>query len=327
MMIEPALITGASSGIGLELARIMARNGHELVLAARNKAELERIAAELTAQHGAKVHVVASDLSQPEALARSIAQIRPHAIVNAAAYTAVDQAEAERERAFAINATAVGALASASQACSAWLVHYSTDYVFDGSGTQPWHESDATHPVNAYGASKLAGEEAIRASDARHLILRCSWVFEAWGQNFLKSILRAAQQRDHLRVVADQHGAPTRAALIADVTAHALRTLCAASATEARALAGTYHLAPRGETNWHAYAQRVVEQAARHGMPVKARAAAIEAIASADYPTAARRPHNSRLDASCLEQAFGLTLPPWQQGVDAVVAELAARSV
>jgi dTDP-4-dehydrorhamnose reductase len=264
------------------------------------------------------------DLSQPDALVRSIAQIRPQAIVNAAAYTAVDQAEVERERAFAINASAVGALARAAHDCDAWLVHYSTDYVFDGTGTQPWRESDATRPVNAYGQSKLAGEEAIRSTHARHLILRCSWVFEAWGQNFLKSILRAAQQRDQLRVVADQHGAPTRAALIADVTAHALRILCAAPDAESRALAGTYHLSPRGETNWHAYAQRIVEQAAQHGLPIKARAAAIEPIASADYPTAAKRPHNSRMDASRLERAFGLTLPPWQQGVDAVVAELAA---
>ena len=267
------------------------------------------------------------DLSNPDALRRSIEQLQPQAIVNAAAYTAVDKAEAEQDRALAINATAVGALAQAARDCGAWLVHYSTDYVFDGSGSTPWRESDATNPVNAYGASKLAGEQAITATLDRHLILRCSWVFETWGQNFLKSILRAAQQRDSLRVVADQWGAPTRAALIADVTAHALRTLTQADAAQARALAGLYHLSPRGETHWQAYAQRIVEQAARHGMPIKARAHAIEAIASADYPTAAKRPHNSRMDASRLQQAFGLELPPWEHGVDAVVAELAARSL
>lgn len=306
------VLFGPQGQVGWELQRALAPLGEVIALG----------------RHGAPGHDsnLCGDLSQPEAVVRSILQLKPQAIVNAAAYTAVDKAETERDQAFAINATAVAAVARAAEQCGAWLVHYSTDYVFDGSGTQPWRESDTTRPVNAYGESKLAGEEAIRASNARHLILRCSWVFETWGQNFLKSILRAAQQRDSLRVVADQWGAPTRAALMADVTAHALRALRAQPDAQARERAGTYHLSARGETHWHAYAQRIVEQAAGHGLPVRARADAIEPIASADYPTAARRPHNSRLDSQRLEQAFGLTLPPWQHGVDAVVAELAALS-
>lgn len=306
------VLLGPQGQVGWELQRALAPLGEVIALG----------------RHGAmgRDEELCGDLSQPQAVAHSILQLQPQAIVNAAAYTAVDQAETERDLAFAINGTAVGVLAQVARDCGAWLVHYSTDYVFDGSGDRPWRENDATAPVNTYGASKLAGEQALAAVHDRHLILRCSWVFETWGQNFLKTILRAAQQRDSLRVVADQWGAPTRAALIADVTAHALRQLLMASPEQARSLAGLYHLSPHGETHWQAYAQRVVEQAAQHGMALKVHPDAIAAIPSADYPTPARRPHNSRLDASRLEQAFGLRLPPWQQGVDAVVAELAALS-
>lgn len=314
------VLLGPMGQVGWELQRALAPLGEVIALGRHGAMGREDLPDDLPNE-------LCGDLTQPQAVARSIAQLQPQAIVNAAAYTAVDKAETERDLAFAINGRAVGVLAQAARDCGAWLVHYSTDYVFNGSGERPWRETDATAPVNTYGASKLAGEHAIAALHDRHIILRCSWVFEASGQNFLKTILRAAQQRDSLRVVADQWGAPTRAALIADVTAHALRTVLQADEARARDLAGLYHLSPRGETHWQAYAQRVVEQATRHGMALKVQPDAITGIPSADYPTPARRPHNSRMDASRLEQAFGLRLPQWQQGVDAVVAELAALSI
>lgn len=259
------------------------------------------------------------DLNRPDDLARSVQAVAPDVIVNAAAYTAVDKAESERDLAFAINATACEVLAREAQRCGAWLIHYSTDYVFNGTGERAWVETDATAPLNTYGASKLAGEQAIAAHCARHLVFRTSWVFDSWGQNFLKSILRAAGQRDSLNVVADQWGAPTRAALIADVTAHAIRQLQPAQA-------GIYHLAASGETHWHAYATLAVETALAAGMDLRSTPASIHPIPASQYPTAAARPTNSRLDTGRLAQTFGLTLPPWQDGVRAVVAELAKTS-
>jgi dTDP-4-dehydrorhamnose reductase len=256
------------------------------------------------------------DLARPQALAQSIRAAAPDVIVNAAAYTAVDRAETEEAAAFAVNAVACEAIAHEARRLGAWVVHYSTDYVFDGRGERPWRETDPTAPANAYGRSKLAGEQAV-AQLERHVVLRTSWVFETWGQNFLKSILRAAAQRDSLNVVADQWGAPTRAALIADVTAHVVARLRPDAA-------GIYHLAAAGETNWHQYASLAVEHALACGLALKSGPDRIHAIASADYPVAAARPANSRLDTTKLRAVFGLMLPPWQDGVRAVVAELAA---
>jgi dTDP-4-dehydrorhamnose reductase len=257
------------------------------------------------------------DLARPGELARAVQTVRPDVIVNAAAYTAVDRAEADRDAAFAINATACEVLAAEASRLGAWLVHYSTDYVFDGSGERPWKETDATAPINVYGHSKLAGEKAVAAGTSRHVVLRTSWVFDSWGQNFLKAILRAAGQRESLNVVCDQWGAPTRAALIADVTAQILPRLRPEHA-------GTYHLAAAGQTQWHAYARLAIAHAAQCGLPLKASADQVHPIPSSQYPVAAARPGNSRLDTAKLRNTFGLTLPSWEDGVRSVVAELAA---
>jgi len=259
------------------------------------------------------------DLREGDAVAAKVRAVAPQWIVNAAAYTAVDRAESESEIAQLVNATAVGALARAAHAANAWLVHFSSDYVFDGSGEKPWREDDPTAPLGAYGRSKLAGEELVRASGCRHLILRTSWVFAARGTNFVRTMLRLARERDALRVVADQVGAPTGAELIADVTAHAIRR-----AGSEPQLAGTYHLAAAGEASWNAVARRAIARARERGAPVRVADGAIEAIASAAYPQAARRPLNSRLDTTKLRTAFALTLPPWQAGVDRAVDELIA---
>lgn len=255
------------------------------------------------------------DLSRPAALADSVRALAPEVIVNAAAYTAVDKAESERELAWRINAEAVGALAQEAARANALLLHYSTDYVFDGSGTRPWREDDATGPLSAYGASKLAGEDAVRDSGCRHLILRTSWVYAARGANFAKTMLRLAAERERLTVVADQAGAPTGAELIADVSAHALRATLADPA-----LCGSYHLAAAGETSWHTYAGFVVDEARRLGASLKV--AEIAPIPTADYPTPAARPLNSRLDTSRLRTRFGLHLPDWQDGVARMLREV-----
>jgi dTDP-4-dehydrorhamnose reductase len=257
-----------------------------------------------------------ANLARPQALAATIRSLAPEVIVNAAAYTAVDRAETERDTAFAVNAESCEMLAAEARKLGAWLVHYSTDYVFDGGGERPWKETDPTGPLNVYGKSKLAGEQAVAAWQ-KHVVLRTSWVFDTWGQNFLKSILRAAAQRESLAVVSDQWGAPTRAALIADVTAHLLRRL-------APETAGVYHLAAAGETNWHAYAQLAIDEAFKCGMTMKTSPDKVRPISTADYPTAAARPYNSRLDTARLRSTFDLCLPAWQDGVRGVVAELAA---
>lgn len=261
------------------------------------------------------------DLTKVDGVAKTVDAVKPGLVVNAAAYTAVDKAEDESDLAWAINARACEVLARASASVGAWLVHYSTDYVYDGSGTRPWRETDAPSPLSVYGASKLAGDQSIQQHNPRHIVLRTSWVFDSWGQNFARSMLKLATSRDALSVVADQWGAPTRAALIADVTAHVVRAVVHTSSSDA--LAGVYHLAAAGETTWHAYAQRVLAEAAAHGLAMRAQAADVKAIPSSDYPTRARRPANSRLDTRKLRDTFGLHLPPWEDGVRAVVAELA----
>lgn len=255
------------------------------------------------------------DLAKPEELAQTIRRLKPDVIVNAAAYTAVDKAENEPELATTINATSVDALAREAAALGAWLVHYSTDYVFDGSGSAPWQEEDTTAPLNHYGASKLAGEQAIQRQGPRHLIFRTSWVYAARGNNFAKTMLRLAKERSELGVIHDQMGAPTGAELIADVTAHALCT-----AVQRPELAGLYHLAAAGETNWHDYAAFVFAQARQEGVDLALQQ--LNPIPTSAYPTPARRPHNSRLDCNKLEAAFGLQLPHWQRGVARMLNEI-----
>ena len=256
------------------------------------------------------------DLAQLDVLAETLRTLKPDVIVNAAAYTAVDRAETEADLAFRVNAEAPAVLAKGAAALGAVLIHYSTDYVFDGSGSTPRTEGAATAPLNVYGRSKLAGEQRIQASGCRHLILRTSWVYGARGQNFARTILRLAAQRDELRVIDDQVGAPTGAALIADVTALALHAL-----STRPDLGGLYHLAAAGDISWFGYTRFLVEQAARGGAKLKAGPDAVVPIPSSAYPVPARRPANSRLDASRLERALGLRMPAWQQGVQRFLDE------
>ncbi|WMC09230.1 dTDP-4-dehydrorhamnose reductase [Oceanimonas pelagia] len=255
------------------------------------------------------------DLARPEQLVQTVRTLRPNVIVNAAAYTAVDRAETEQEQAMLVNATAVETLAREAEALGAWLVHYSTDYVFSGEGFSPWSEADATAPINTYGASKRAGELAIIRNCSRHLVFRTSWVYATRGNNFARTMLRLGQERQTLNVVSDQIGAPTSAALIADVTAHALRL-----AMVQPALAGLYHLAAAGETSWHDYAAFVFELARNAGLPLALQA--LHPIATQAWLTPAIRPLNSRLDCRKLEASFDIMLPPWQQGLTHTLSEI-----
>ncbi|MCB0085245.1 MAG: dTDP-4-dehydrorhamnose reductase [Caldilineaceae bacterium] len=293
------LLFGCNGQVGWELQRALAPLG-ELTALDRN------------GQDG-----LCGDLADIGGLRATVRKLRPHLIVNAAAYTAVDQAEADPELATAINATAPGVLAEEASALGALLVHYSTDYVFDGSGSAPWREFDDPAPLCVYGASKWQGEQALLAAGDRHLLLRTQWVYAARGKNFIHSMLRLAAERDALQVVDDQFGAPTGADLIADVTAHAVRQVLANPS-----LAGTYHLAARGETTWHGYAEFIVEKARLAGWPIRTELAAIVPIPTSDYPTPARRPLNGRLAVAKLEDAFGLTLPEWHSGVARAICEM-----
>lgn len=256
------------------------------------------------------------DFSNPAGLAETVRRVAPDVIVNAAAHTAVDKAESEPDLARTINALAPAVLADEAQKLGAWLVHYSTDYVFNGSGVNPWLESDATGPLSVYGQTKLEGEQAV-ARFAKHLIFRTSWVYAARGANFAKTMLRLAKERDQLKVISDQIGAPTGAELLADVTAHAIRSVQAQPE-----LAGLYHLVAGGETSWYGYAQFVIEHARRAGEPIRVSPGAIEAIPTSDYPTPALRPLNSRLDTRKLQAAFGLSLPEWSSGVERMLVEV-----
>ncbi|MDC8786679.1 dTDP-4-dehydrorhamnose reductase [Roseateles koreensis] len=289
------LLLGKNGQLGWELQRALAPLGEVIALDRHDGGDL-------------------GDNAQLQATVRRVA---PQVIVNAAAYTAVDKAESEPTAAHQINAAAPALLASEAQALQALLIHYSTDYVFDGSGDQPRKEDAATGPLSVYGASKLAGEEAIRASACQHLILRTSWVYAARGGNFAKTMLRLAAEREQLKVIADQLGAPTGADLLADVTAHLLRT-----AQKQPDLCGTYHAVASGETSWHAYAQHVIEFARQKGSAIKVAPDNVLAIPTRDYPTPAQRPLNSRLCNQKLQQAFGLVLPHWQRGVDRMLAEI-----
>jgi dTDP-4-dehydrorhamnose reductase len=260
------------------------------------------------------------DLADAASIRSTIAAARPQVIVNAGAYTAVDKAETEPQRVQAINGLAPGVIGAAASAIGARVIHYSTDYVFDGTKSRAYLESDHTNPLGVYGATKRAGEEALAASGARHFTFRTSWVFGAHGGNFVKTILRLAAERDGLNVVADQIGAPTSAALIADVTAQVLGQL--AYRPDGDMPSGIYHLVAAGETSWHGFAQAIVAGALARGHSLRLGPEAIRRIATSEYPLPARRPANSRLDTSRLQQTFGLVMPPWQSGLDHVLTQI-----
>jgi len=289
------LLLGKNGQVGWELQRALAPLGEVMAL---DRSE-------------------GADLANAQALQAKLREIAPQVIVNAAAYTAVDKAESEPELALAINAQAPGMLAQEAKRLGATLVHYSSDYVFDGSGDSPRSEDETTGPLSIYGRSKLEGEQAIRDSGCQHLILRTSWVYAARGGNFAKTMLRLAAEREQLKVIADQIGAPTGADLLADLTAQMLPALRGRPE-----LSGTYHAVASGETSWHAYAQYVIEFARARGQVLRVAPDQVLAIPTRDYPTPAQRPLNSRLSTAKLQQAFGLRLPPWQQGVERMLMEI-----
>ncbi len=265
-----------------------------------------------------------ADFTNPDVVAALVRAVRPDVIVSAAAHTAVDKAESEPELVRTINATTPGRIAQEAAQLGALLVHYSTDYVFDGSGTEARDEAAATAPLSVYGRTKLEGEQLIQASGCRHLILRTSWVYAARGGNFAKTMLRLATERDQLKVINDQIGAPTGADLLADVTAHAIRSVGDVNSRR-NELLGLYHLVAGGQTSWFDYARFVIEWARQHGgvngQPIKVAPEGIQAIATSGYPTPAARPLNSRLNTTKIQQAFGLTLPHWQQGAERLLTE------
>jgi len=290
------LLTGRNGQVGFELQRALAVLGEVIAIDSED-----------------------CDLADEDAIRRVVQTIRPDVIVNPAAYTAVDKAESEPAVAQAINARAPGVLAKEAKTLGALLVHYSTDYVFDGSKAGAYQESDTPNPSSVYGATKLAGERAIASAGCRHLILRTSWVVGTHGGNFAKTMLRLAGERDTLSVVADQYGAPTSAALLADLTAHLVRE---AQRTPADFPYGLYHAVAAGETNWHAYACHVIERARTAGKAIRVAPDAIRPITTSDYPTPAKRPANTRLDTSLLRETFGLHLPDWKIGVDHILDQI-----
>ena len=298
------LLLGKNGQVGWELQRSLAPLGR------------------LTALDRQGADGLCGDLGDLEGLAATVRALRPQVIVNAAAYTAVDRAESEPELACRINAEAPAVLAREAAASGALLVHYGTDYVFDGSGSTPWREDAATGPLSVYGRTKLAGEQAIVQAGGAHLILRTSWVHAARGGNFAKTMLRLARERERLTVIDDQWGAPTGAELIADVSAHAIAQLRARPDK-----AGIYHLAAAGETNWFSYAKHVIAYAQYAQPAIEYVVKDILPIPSSAYPVAATRPHNSRLDTRKLRTAFDLHLPPWQAGVDRMLAEILGHSL
>lgn len=292
------LLFGKNGQLGWELQRSLAPLG-DLIALDRSTSE------------------ACGDLSDLAGLAATVHALRPDVIVNAAAHTAVDKAESEPELARTVNALAPGVLAREAALLGAWLVHFSTDYVFDGSGERPWTETDTPAPLSVYGRTKLEGEQAIQADCPHHLVFRTSWVYAARGGNFAKTMLRLAQERERLTVIDDQFGAPTGADLLADVTAHALRQVLQRPAD-----AGLYHLVAAGETSWNGYAKHVVAQAIRSPLASKLIVKDIAPVPTRAFPTPARRPLNSRLATGKLQSTFGLRLPAWQTGVDRMLAEI-----
>ncbi len=294
------LLLGKNGQVGWELQRSLAPLG-ELIALDRHSTDY------------------CGDLSNLAGLADTVRAIKPDVIVNAAAHTAVDKAESEPDLARTLNALAPEVLAAEATKIGAWLVHYSTDYVFDGSGDTPWVETDTPAPLSVYGSTKLDGESLIAQHCPKHLIFRTSWVYAARGGNFAKTMLRLGQERDKLTVINDQFGAPTGADLIADVTAHAIRQ---ATQAHANTPAGIYHLVASGTTTWFDYAKHVLAQVEQAQPAIKIKATEILPVPTSAFPTPAKRPHNSRLDTHKLQATFNLTLPPWQTGVNRMLKEI-----
>lgn len=292
------LLFGKNGQVGWELQRSLAPLGELIALDARSE-------------------TLCGDLTDLAGVANTIRTVAPDVIVNAAAHTAVDKAESEPELAHTLNALAPELMAKEAERIGAWLVHYSTDYVFNGSGETPWLEADATEPLSTYGKSKLEGELGIIASGCNHLIFRTSWVYAARGGNFAKTMLKLAKERDSLKVINDQIGAPTGADLLADVTAHAILT-----ASRRAEVSGLYHLVAGGETSWYGYANFVIDFARHAGIEIKVPADAIAPVPTTAFPTPATRPLNSRLDTRKLQNTFNLYLPNWQSGVTRMLTEI-----
>jgi len=295
------ILFGRGGQVGRELEQVLPSLGH-VVAFGRDEADLER----------------------PDAIQALLRRESPDLVVNAAAYTAVDKAESEPERARQINADTVGVIATEMARFGGWIVHYSTDYVFDGGKSGSYVETDPTGPLGVYGATKLAGEQLVAASGCRHLVFRTSWVYAAHGSNFIRTILRLAQEREELSIVSDQIGAPTSAARIAAVTVAAIGRL--AGGEEDLPASGIYHLAAANATSWHGYAEYIVAAAQAAGLPMRVTPDRISPIPSSAWPQAARRPANSRLDTAKLQQTFDVRLPPWQDDVQEVVATLVHRA-
>lgn len=292
------VVLGGNGQVGWELQRALAPLGDVAALGRETRGD------------------ACGDLENPDGLRRALRRLEPDVIANAAAWTNVDRAQSEPERARRVNAEGPAILAAEAKRLDAWLIQYSTDYVFDGSGTKPWHEDDTAAPLNVYGETKWQGEQAIRDTGCRYLILRTQWVYSSRRENFVRTILRLAAERDALEVVDDQTGAPTAAELVADVTAHVVRSFAA------RPDSGTYHIAARGETTWHGFARFLVESAHRAGWPLSLTESAIVPVATEASPAAARRPRNCRLDTGRLERTFRLRMPDWRFGVARVLAEM-----
>ncbi len=296
------LLFGKNGQVGWELQRSLAPLGDLVALDSRSQK-------------------LCGDFTDLEGLAKTVRTVKPDVIVNAAAHTAVDKAESEPDLVRTINALAPGVLAQEAKRANAWLIHYSTDYVFDGNGKKPWLETDATAPLNVYGATKLEGEQLILQSGCQHLIFRTCWVYGARGGNFAKTMLRLARERDSLSVINDQIGAPTGADLLADVTAHAIRT-----AQQRTEVSGLYHLVAGGEISWHGYASFVIDFALRAGITLKVAPDAIKPVPTSAFPTPAKRPHNSRMNTTKLQRTFDLKLPEWQSGVARMLSEVLEKS-
>jgi len=296
------LLFGKNGQVGWELQRNLAPLGKLIALDSDSKN-------------------LCGDFTNLAGIAETVRAIAPDVIINAAAHTAVDKAESEPELARTINALAPAVLAEEAARLNAWLVHYSTDYVFDGSGDKPWLETDLTGPLSVYGATKLEGEQLIQQSGCKHLIFRTSWVYGARGANFAKTMLKLGRERDSLKIIDDQIGAPTGADLLADVTAHAIRL-----ARQREDVCGLYHLIAAGETSWHGYASFVLDYARRAGVELKVPADAIHPVPTRDFPTPAKRPHNSRLNTTKLRSAFDLHLPHWQTGVERMLTEILEKN-